>query len=941
MKKQIAYILIIAGLIAPSAFSAPEAPLNFDFKAVEAALNNAPEMPEELDHGMTLRLIDFIDCTNPDDPHEFMDLGTSKVVEGPAGKCRVTAGHRHAFFAYRHKSAGKDKPIFIVVEYPDDAQRIFQFVTHDAARHEGHHNSFALESGSYTGEPLPLSNKMQYFTFISWSQDEWPPLAIMNLMRKGGNGAASRIWVYAIDEMPPLEIAAPKADEQRNMEIFFPLSFCPRRDYFGWSSPHAIDHMVDYFKYVGVNRTHMIVWANKAWSSSCIIPSWGRSDDDGHLDKFLSTLDRKGGVELIAGIVTPGMYGKLEYKGKDCLQMDKDELREAIFTGLNEFIDHYGKYKSLKGIALGSMETIGFYEMLNRKGLVKEVVEHIREKRPDFEVVAYFGNAYLQAPYFKEGYGPTPDTIIEGWQKSEMSCSDFLGKRVMDIWKKEGHSTTINAPMNHDPDFTRTISGLKVYEMVHPDDHRVHLQYTFQPRSHIYYDVARSQNLSDRAALDSAAIFSSFNEAHAGLLAGENYWYSNLWMGPDVNPTADLALASYAQVMAQRDRLDIAAGTWGVKTFGIETQVRQFSKAFRELPPVVMNDVKTMPVDFIKVRWVVYEGSRYISLQNKTPFPVEVSVDVKGRTLKPYELAVLRDSATAEPKIEAPSSAAYCSFIQGRIGDYKTAYDELKAVDAGAVKGRFAEVAEKAQKELAAGKLYAADVTLGFGLFKELQLRKSILQPPRVRVPRIEASPLKAKTLDAWPDAAADIRVDQAENLIGHVFFPNKWSGPEDLSARVRLAHDGKKLYFGIEVFDDVADPDDKYDACQFLFSAEKYLAYESNNEKWDMDWKIVGVPGKGVAAGKMAYTVKKTDTGYLILSSIALDDLDIGNDHRTGFRLAIGDRDNVPEMLAYQRVNGNVVPKKWALKQTLAFPHIPTFRGWDDARTAGELVFE
>ncbi|NLF31068.1 MAG: hypothetical protein GX591_09305, partial [Planctomycetes bacterium] len=92
-------VLIVA--ILSSAAAAAELPSALSEADLRAIVERAPALPVDLDHGLAARLIDFVDFTDPDDPHEFRDQSTSRIVDGPAGRYRVTAPHRHAFFACR------------------------------------------------------------------------------------------------------------------------------------------------------------------------------------------------------------------------------------------------------------------------------------------------------------------------------------------------------------------------------------------------------------------------------------------------------------------------------------------------------------------------------------------------------------------------------------------------------------------------------------------------------------------------------------------------------------------------------------------------------------------------------------------------------------------------------------------------------------------------
>ncbi len=347
-------IVAVVLLVSASAF-AGKVPTPLTERQLAKIVADAPSPPKRVRMNIPGRLIDFVDFTDPDDPHPIKDNGTSRIVTGPAGKYRVTASHRHAFFSTLYKTAGRDKPVLLVIEYPDDADRVMSFMTHDSTRPGRAHLSFSQEGGVYTGGAFPKTGKMQYFTVLGWVQDDFSPIIAVNFARTGGSAAASRMWVYAVDKLPELKVDAPDPKNQRTLDMFFPLTFLATRDNFGWKSPKSVDHMVDYGKFIGVNRVTMVVYANQAsWGSSARIPSWDIKHE-GELDGILKTLDARGDFGLVAAIVADGMYGNVKSGGKKVADMSPEKAREVLLKGIDEFIDRYGKYKSLKGIALGSM----------------------------------------------------------------------------------------------------------------------------------------------------------------------------------------------------------------------------------------------------------------------------------------------------------------------------------------------------------------------------------------------------------------------------------------------------------------------------------------------------------------------------------------------------------------------------------------------------------
>jgi len=898
--------------------------------------------PEAIKEAMDLdvRLIDTIDCTASDPDRPFKDQGTSSVVDGPAGKYRQTAAHRHAFFAYKFKTAGKDQPVLIVWEYPDDAVRTINFCTHESMLSGASNADWSLETIAYTGHPLPLSNRMQYHTFIMYPQEAEPVVMVGNFSRYGHPAAASRIWIYAIEKpLPKLDIAAPAGDRQRRFGHFNSFAFLPTTFHFGFRSPNAIEHMLDYCEYVGVNELSWVVVANNSWGAWCTIPSWDRSGGQpDHLDKVLAAMDARGGFGLIASFHPEGNF-KMGGKGWD--DMSKDELRAALLKGFDEFLDRYSTFKSLRGIALGGMYGIQFYDRLKEAGLLEEVIAHIKARNPDLEVITYLGGRGLHIEYFdgKEmpgGKTPTMDGVVMGWETSGRPWSDWLGDQALVAWKAWGR----------DPAEMKKVPGLTVWEQLQPDDHKIFDLYAWDPRAMIFYDLDNSRRRSDLSGGGAyAAIWNTHHEGYFGLHQDVNFWARKLWVAPDANAPSPLSLATFARTIGLRDRLAIMSGSWNNKFFGHEQHIRRFAKALRSLPPVQMQDVRNMPVDTAVVRWAEFEGKRYLSAVSLIPFASRLVVDGRSVVLPPYELVALSDTASGEPKVEGVPCDAYRAWVEAKAAGFEKLCGEVKALDAVAVPEAYTKAAAEARRLIAAGKLYAADIVLGEGLVNEIQLRKDILDPETLTAPKVASAPPMDGRLDAWPTDAADYKADDGRFLAGHLYFPNSWGGPDDLSARVRLANDGQKLYVGIEVKDSVLAAYDeeiqggralkRADSCSIRLSTDgKYLDWKSPAPLGsDITWSVPlpfdqeQTSGKGGAG--WACTCRRTATGYVVEGSAPLAELKVQPGGAIGFVLSLSDVDRTV----------NLRPSGWAAKQVLLFPHQPHFTYWDDVRTCAKLV--
>jgi len=898
-----------------------EAPVTVTASQVDARVASAPACAAAADMDLKLRLIDYIDCADPDDPHDFKDQGTSRIVIGKPGNYRITAAHRHAFFSYRFRSAGKDKPVLIVIEYPDDAVRTINFSTHESLLSGRANSDWSLETGVYTGDPLPLSNRMQYHTFIMWPQDRWPAVLVGNFHRYGHPAAASRIWVYAIEGgLPKLEVDAPDPDNQRKLAHFNSFAFLPTAFHFGYRSPKAIEHMLDYAQYIGVNELAWCVVANNSWGAWVDVPAWPSTGRDRrHLDKVLTAMDSRGGFSFTACV---GPEGNVRLGDKRYEDMTPDELRAAAIRFFDEFLDRYGKFKSLRAIGLGSQYGIGFYKRLAAAGIVQDVVSHIKAKRPDIQVMVFVGGLGLHVPYFNgSGGAPTAKQVYTAFETGDRTWPQTLGDYAHKAWRA----------WRQDPVEMAKIDGLDVYEQYQPDDYRIFGLYAQQPRAIMYFDLDNSQPRSDIINSHYAAMWNTHFEGWYGLHPEVNFWYKKLWVAPDFNAPPPLSLASFARIMGHRDRLVIMPGSWNNKYFGYEKAVRRFAKAYRSLPPVPMTDVADMPLDTVKVRWLLYKGKRYVSVQSLIPFASRIAVDGEAVKLDPFELAVLTDGAAAEPVVTGKVPSEYTLWIAERILKVRALMGQVKQLDPEAAPKAYSDAMEETTRLLTENRAHAADQVLGAGLVGELQLRKDILQPPSLTAHRLAEPPKMTGDLNAWPAAAADIRAEDGRFIAGHLYFPNSWHGPKDLSARIRLGHDGETLYVGLHVRDDVLGDTD---GCQIrLCTHGAHTDWASESRKSNVTWVMklpVAEDTTTGASGGFSYTCRRVDDGYVLEGKVPLAKLNVAPGGAIGWLLDVKDIDgDAPNLKA----------AGWAAKQVLLVPHRPNFMYWSDARNCGKLI--
>ncbi len=601
-------VVIIASAFCGKVKAFEEVPVNISNSEMAKIVASAPKIPVDLGLGLNLELVDYIDCTNPQDRHPMMDQGTSSVTSGPAGKYRVTAQGRNSFFSYRWKAAAQDVPHVLVVEYPDDNKREICFLTHESQMSGNGNADWSLETGVYTGNPLPNTNKMQYHTLFFWPQDKWPVIIIGNWNRQGAPAAASRIWVYRVagDKLPAMQVKDADPSNPRMIGDLYNWSLVPVHNIFGRTDrATAFRHIVEYYQYLGDNLVSWPVVSNNSWGFKCKIDAWGQGDKNDELEGILSACDAKGMYFL----ATFELGRSFVIKGRK-LADDKAAWRKGLFEGFDEFIKRYGHHKSLYGIAFGSPDFGPQYgdatiDIIKETGGLDEFTKFIHEKKKDLQIMTFVGARDLHMEYFDDMWG-----VLDRWENSDIDWNQHLANEALTLWKKWGR----------DPQELKAVDGLTTVYQYQPDDHGIYNSYTQQPRSMVYYDLdnsaPKSANIDTRAVM----LWNTFYESWLGLHPAVNFWYKKLWVAPDFNASEPYAGAAWARAMEHRDRNVIISGAWGRKSGGHEASLRKFAKSFRELPPGEMEDAAITGGDAIKMRKAYWNGNTYVSVLNVSPF---------------------------------------------------------------------------------------------------------------------------------------------------------------------------------------------------------------------------------------------------------------------------------------------------------------------------------
>ena len=555
--------------------------------------------------------------------------------------------------------------------------------------------------------------------------------------------------------------------------------------------------------------------------------------------------------------------------------------------------------------------------LISVRKLLKLTVQNVKLKS-ELKILTFIGGKDLHMEYFNDIWG-----VLNRWENTEINWNQHLANEVLDLWKKWGRN----------PEEFVSIEGLTTVNQYQPDDHGIYDSYAQQPRSMFYFDLDNSAPKSDNINTRAAMIWNTFYETWLGLYPDLNFWYRKLWVAPDFNASEPYAGAAWSRVMEHRDRNIIISGAWNRKAGGHEATLRQFAKSFRELPQVEMEDMATAGGDAVKVRKVVWEGKTYISVLNVSPFEeiLELTIDSKNTriTLSPFALQAFVTGENAKVTAAMKTSNAYKQYVDKRLQNFAVALNEVKGSEPEATGKQYGKHAEYANSLFTSGNIHAADNALGYGLQSELDLRKRLLRPEVYTAGRTKVAPKPGDSLDDWPKTALDIKADNGSWFSTHLYFPNTWTGPADLSVRLRICHDGQKLYVGTKVDDSV--PHSK-DNLTLWLSRKNYRNWKENNQKVDLLNLGITAPTEGKSLqGEGSYyswTAVPGEGGYYFFAVIDMQNLKVSPGESIGFLLRAGDHDGTP----------NLYSAGWAMDATMLVPHSENFVNWSDARNCLEL---
>lgn len=289
------------------------------------------------EEGLDLKLLDTIECADPNDPHPFRQggEGTSRIVqreglhyrECPPAARRGPKGS--SWFGYKVSLPEVDVPYVFVFEYPDDAARAIEFQVNEMpadpkkAAERGNVWCFHRESGGVLcGDLYPNSGRMRKFRILCYPGSKEVILTVTT-GANGKPGAASKLQVYRLlNDLPALKVRQAgrmlgKMTE-RGYSYFKPFDGAPseKRDTGNYFSPEVFaywfktaERMAQYLKFCGENTYSVgcfqYNWNNTPYVSPQFVGKTSRLEPD--YREVLAAVFQENDLNLLATLEVTGI----------------------------------------------------------------------------------------------------------------------------------------------------------------------------------------------------------------------------------------------------------------------------------------------------------------------------------------------------------------------------------------------------------------------------------------------------------------------------------------------------------------------------------------------------------------------------------------------------------------------------------------------------------
>ena len=154
-------------------------------------INRTPKGTEKMD----LEKVCEFDCSKPLGPDQLAESAPTQIVKAPCGSYLEAGNKRHSRFALRTTLPENNCAYIVEWEYPDDKPRTMEMISQvtDASSAE-----YELQTGLFTGDEYPLSNRMKTHRCLYWPRHRDSILIFMTA-EDDHPAAVSKLRVFKVN----------------------------------------------------------------------------------------------------------------------------------------------------------------------------------------------------------------------------------------------------------------------------------------------------------------------------------------------------------------------------------------------------------------------------------------------------------------------------------------------------------------------------------------------------------------------------------------------------------------------------------------------------------------------------------------------------------------------------------------------------------------------
>ena len=897
-----------------------------------AHLAGAPE-PRSLPDDLKLQLVDYIDCTSADDPHPFLDDGRSSVEDTRAGRYRVTGAAAHSYFAYRFRVAAPGRAHVVVLEFPDDADRIVALSLAQPPTGDASAPAARMEFGYHTGDLLPVSGTMVTRWTFFWPTGEAPPALVVANWHARLPAALARVWVYAVaDERLPTAESSRSAFYRHGGRYDGDPAVVRTR--FGGRA----ENLVQMMDYLGLDEVALGALRGRTFN----YPSARFNTRSEAIPAMFPAL-AEGAKRLVAVFdpdCTVGTFSMPDQR-ENMADISAGGTRKVWEEFIDwDFLKPFGSDRALGGVMFGGPEGSAAFDLKCGNAYSAFLTSVAKTLGRSYRGLRLYQNLAAATPgshYFLDPRSDWP--AIGRWEMSEKPLDRCIAEHVLDYWRSYGVDVE---------DLAEADPAVLMRQCDGDDAVRYRFGHNAVPRYWLFDAVASSRAVTDLVAPAKVhgLVLSSTPARRMVLLRPDGFWWPYPEMSPTITPGGDGFFTPAAQAMAaglEPYTVWLAGAGSGAALH--EEEVRHWMSIFRRLPFRSFAPVEGAPSYPVSVRDYVYNAMRYVLLVNAAPVAADATVTldaeaavsslgspVEGRsrsitfTLAPGGIEAFAFPETVGIESVTQKSPGLEPLLAAQLARYAADLDAAKK--AGIVfAARYDEVLSAARDAMAEKNFAEMSRLLHPGVVREPRLRLRLAtERPRADVGRAPQIVLDGRLAD-WR-GIEPIRLGATEHLAPSPHVANHWKGPKDLSAELRLAWSDSGLAFALKVTDD-RPTGDVNESSTLALSASAYRSF-SSRAGFDL---LLDLPRHEAARGENLVTVRDGTTTIhegLVPASELGERLAPAQGRTVGFNLIVSDSDDRAGM-----------PYAWCKSNVLAWSNRQDgFSRTSDAQTCGEITF-